>query len=117
MEPIKKLVIYGKKETAEDGAVIYNLQASNRDVSNQHEIQLEGNDKLLELVLDDGTSWMCDASTMHEVFPELDPALKPPGSRDMQPDVFVMTDSVDAPSTERGIDGKYSLNHLQIITK
>src|SRR5690606_33380879 len=117
MEPIKKLVVYGKKETAEDGAVIYNLQASNRDVSNQHEIQLEGNDKLLELVLDDGTSWICDASTMHEVFPELDPALKPPGSRDMQPDVFVMPDSVDAPSTERGVVGKIALKLLKLFAK
>ncbi len=117
MEPIKKLVVYGRKETAEDGAVIYNLQASNRDVSNQHEIQLGENDKLLELVLDDGTSWMCDASTMHEVFPELDPALKPPGSRDMQPDVFVMPDSVDAPSTERGIVGKIALKLLKVFAK
>ncbi|WP_410004817.1 CHAT domain-containing protein [Aequorivita nionensis] len=117
MEPIKKLVVYGEKETDAEGAVVYNLQASNRDVSNQHEIQLGENDKLLELVLDDGTSWMCDASTMHEVFPELDPALKPPGSRDMQPDVFVMPDSVDAPSTERGIVGKIALKLLKVFAK
>ncbi|SRX72966.1 CHAT domain-containing protein [Aequorivita antarctica] len=117
MDPIKKLVVYGKKETSEDGAVVYNLQASNRDVSNQHEIQLEANDKLLELVLDDGTSWMCDASTMHEVFPELDPALKPPGSRDMQPDIFVMPDSVEAPSTERGIVGKIAVKLLKVFAK
>ncbi|SRX55204.1 CHAT domain-containing protein [Aequorivita sp. CIP111184] len=117
MEPIKKLVVYGKKETDEEGAVVYNLQASNRDVSNQHEIQLEANDKLLELVLDDGTSWMCDASTMHEVFPELDPALKPPGSRDMQPDIFVMPDSVEAPSTERGIIGKIAVKLLKVFAK
>lgn len=117
MEPIKKLVVYGKKEINEEGAVVYNLQASNRDVSNQHEIQLAANDKLLELVLDDGTSWMCDASTMHEVFPELDPALKPPGSRDMQVDVFVMPDSVEAPSTERGIIGKIAVKLLKVAAK
>ncbi len=117
MEPIKKLVVYGKKETDEEGAVVYNLQASNRDVSNQHEIELEANDKLLELVLDDGTSWMCDASTMHEVFPELDPALKPPGSRDTQPDVFVLPDSVETPSTERGIIGKIAVKLLKVFAK
>ncbi len=117
MEPIKKLVVYGKKETNEEGAVVYNLQASNRDVSNQHEIELEKNDKLLELVLDDGTTWMCDASTMHEVFPELDPALKTPGSRDMQPDVFVLPHSVDAPSTERGIIGKIAVKLLKVFAK
>ena len=69
MEPIKKLVVDGQKEINEAGAIVYNLQASNRDVSNQHEIELAKNDKLLELILVDGTSWMCDASTMHEVFP------------------------------------------------
>lgn len=117
MEPIKKLVVYGKKETEQDGVVVYNLQASNRDVSNQHEIHLEANDKLLEVVLDDGTSWMCDASTMHEVFPELDPALKPPGSRDVQPEVFVLPDSVETPSTERGIIGKIAVRLLKVAAK
>ena len=117
MEPIKKLVVYGNKETDEEGAIVYNLQTSNRDVSNQHEIKLEGNDKLLQLVLDDGTSWMCDASTMHEVFPELDPALKPPGSRDLHPDVFVLPDSVEAPATERGIIGKIAVKLLKVFAK
>ena len=117
MEPIKKLVVYGEKLTDEDGAVVYNLQSSNRDVSNQHEIHLAENDKLLELVLDDGTSWMCDASTMHEVFPELDPALKPPGSREMQPDVFVLPESVEAPATERGIIGKIAVKLLKVFAK
>jgi tetratricopeptide (TPR) repeat protein/pimeloyl-ACP methyl ester carboxylesterase len=117
MEPIKKLVVYGKKEIDAEGAVVYNLQANNRDISNQHEIELEENDKLLELILSDGTSWMCDASTMHEVFPELNPALKPPGSRDMHPDVFVMPDSVEAPATERGIIGKIAVKLLKVFAK
>lgn len=117
MEPIKKLVVYGKKETDQEGVVVYNLQASNRDVSNQHDINLAENDKLLELVLDDGTTWMCDASTMHEVFPELDPALKPPGSRDMHSDIFVLPESVDAPATERGIIGKIAVKLLKVFAK
>lgn len=117
MEPIKKLVVYGNKQIDEDGAIVYDLQSSNRDVSNQHEIELEGNDKLLQLVLDDGTTWMCDASTMHEVFPELDPALKPPGSRDMQPDIFVLPSSVEAPATERGLIGKIALKLLKVFAK
>ena len=117
MEPIKKLVVYGKKETDADGAIVYNLQASNRDVSNQHEIGLAENDKLLQLVLDDGTTWMCDASTMHEVFPELDPALQPPGTRDLQPEVFVLPGSVETPATERGIVGKIALRMLKVFAK
>ncbi len=117
MEPIKKLVVYGEKETAADGGVIYNLQGSNRDVANQHEIPLAANDKLLHLVLEDGTTWMCDASTLHEIFPEIDPALKPPGSRDLQPEVFVMPEAVDAPATERGIIGKIAVKLLKVFAK
>ncbi|WP_310993265.1 CHAT domain-containing protein [Aequorivita marina] len=117
MEPIKKLVVYGEKQTDEEGAVVYNLQSSNRDVSNQHEIQLAKNDSLLEFVLDDGTSWMCDASTMHELFPELDPAIKPPGTRAAQPNEFVLPDSLDAPATERGVIGKIALKLLRVFAK
>lgn len=117
MEPIKKLVVYGQKEINEEGAIVYNLQASNRDVSNQHEIELEKNDKLLELILVDGTSWMCDASTMHEVFPELDPALKSSGNRDNQIEVFVLPDSIEAPATERGIIGKIAVKLLKVFAK
>lgn len=117
MEPIKKLVVYGQKEINEEGAIVYNLQSSNRDVSNQHEIELEKNDKLLELILVDGTSWMCDASTMHEVFPELDPALKSSGNRDNQVEVFVLPDSIEAPATERGIIGKIALKLLKVFAK
>ncbi|MEM0517265.1 CHAT domain-containing protein [Aequorivita flava] len=117
MEPLKKLVVYGNRETDEEGAIVYNLQTTNRDASNQHEVHLEANDKLLQLVLADGTSWMCDASTMHEVFPELDPALKPPGSRDAQPEIFVLPDSVETPATERGIIGKIALKLLKVFAK
>ncbi|MRT17605.1 CHAT domain-containing protein [Vitellibacter sp. q18] len=117
MEPIKKLVVYGEKETTADGGVSYNLQASNRDAANQHEIPLAANDKLLQLVLEDGTSWMCDAATLHEVFPELDPALKPPGSRDLQPEIFVMPEAVEAPATERGIIGKIAVKLLKVFAK
>ena len=117
MEPIKKLVVYGNKEADADGADVYNLTGSNRDVSHQHEIPLSENDKLLEFILDDGTSWMCDASTMHEIFPELDPALKPPGSRDMEVEVFVLPEAMEAPATERGIIGKIALKLLKVFVK
>lgn len=117
MQPIKNLVVYGEKGTDDYGAIVYNLHSSNRDVSNLHEIHLEENDKLLELILEDGTSWMCDASTMHEVFPELDPALKPPGTRDVKPDFYVLPNSIEAPSTERGIVGKIALKILKVFAK
>lgn len=117
MEPIKKLVLYGSKEIHADGEIVYNLLANNRDVSHQHEIALSENDKLLEFILDDGTSWMCDASTMHEIFPELDPALKPPGNRDVEVAVFVLPQAMETPATERGIIGKIALKLLKVFAK
>ncbi|MBT0609189.1 CHAT domain-containing protein [Aequorivita echinoideorum] len=116
MEPIQKLVVYGHKETTLDDVIVYNLQSVNRDISNQHTISLQQGDKL-QLVLEDGTTWMCDASTLHEIYPELDPALRPPGTRDILPEVFVLPSSVEAPATERGIIGKIALKLLKIFTK
>src|SRR5690606_31503808 len=60
---------------------------------------------------------MCDASTLHEIYPELDPALKPPGTRDLQPDVFVLPESVEATATERGIAGKIVVKLLKVFNK
>lgn len=118
MEPINKLLIYGTK-TRVEGADVYLLEPGSRDVSKTHEISLKDNDKLLELVLsdDEETTWFCDASTLHEVFPELDPALKASGTREISDEVFVMPASIDAPATERGIIGKIAVKLLKVFLK
>ncbi len=117
MVPINTLVIYGTKETEEDGSIVYNLKAPTRDAVNRHEVGLKENDKLLELVLEDGTSWMCDASTLHEVYPELDPALKPSGDRSLPRDEFELPTQIQSSASERGFLGKIVVTLLKVVLK
>ncbi|RMA64832.1 lecithin:cholesterol acyltransferase [Ulvibacter antarcticus] len=100
-----------------DGNFIYNLVSSNRAGADSHEIDLEKDGDLMEFELDDGTIWMCDASTMHEIYPELDPAVNPSLNRDGKDGVFVLEPTIDAPSTERGIIGKIAIKVLKIFAK
>ncbi|OAB81463.1 CHAT domain-containing protein [Cochleicola gelatinilyticus] len=122
MKPINTLVVYGKKVLVEEKigdeneeVLVYNLESSNRDSSNQHKVSLEN--KIIELVLEDGTVWMCDASTLHEIYPELDPALKPKATRSNTPEEFVLPGTIDAPITERGIIGKFVVKVLKLFAK
>ena len=126
MKPIEKLIIHGTRTEidTDDKSWIkeghtYFLSGSNRDGENQHAIALEKNDKLLEFELEDGTKWMCDAATLHEVYPELDPALRPETDRDSEGEtgVFVLPTTVDAPATERGIVGKVAVKVLRVFVK
>jgi len=120
MELLKNLVVHGTKEKKKIGGEtveIYTLESSNRDSSNKNTISLEDNNKVIELTLDDGTTWMVDATTMHEVFPELDPALGKSSNRSGDNFEFVLPGSVDAPATERGIIGKIALKLLKVFTK
>ncbi|MGB3344997.1 MAG: CHAT domain-containing protein [Aequorivita sp.] len=116
MEPIKKLIIYGEKEhTSNINEEVYNLQASNRDIAPKHEIDLEG--KTIHLELSDGVTWMCDASTLHEVYPELDQKINKSAHRDGSAEAFVLPASIDAPPTERGIIGKIAVKVLKLVAK
>ncbi len=120
MEPINKLIVYGTKLPSEDPDLdIYELEVGKRDLTSTHEIDLKGNNKLLELVLGDEeeTTWFCDASTLHEVFPELDPALRASGNREAGEDTFVMPATLDAPATERGIIGKIAVKLLKVFAR
>lgn len=116
MEPIKKLIIYGEKYV--DPSVneeVYHLQVSNRDLAPQHEVDLEG--KTIELQLSDGVTWMCDASTLHEVYPELDIKINKSAQRDGGTEAYVLPGSIDAPPTERGIIGKIAVKVLKLVAK
>ncbi|MGB7396092.1 MAG: hypothetical protein WA913_17050, partial [Pricia sp.] len=115
MDTIKNLVVFGSEKEIEAGKE-YQLKSSNRDAAEKHDILLEENDKLLEFVLDDGTTWMCDASTLHEVYPELDPALERK-RRDGDPEKFELPTTIDAPATERGIVGKVAVKILRVFFK
>lgn len=117
MEPLKKLIVHGTKEKNNDGSTVYYLEPSNRDTDNRNEIELKDNDQILKLTLDDGTTWMVDPSTLHEVFPEMDPALQSSAQRDGDTFDFVLPAAVDAPATDRGIIGKIALKILTVFVK
>jgi len=126
MKPIEKLIVHGTKTKIDiddkswmkEGQT-YFLSGRTRDAGNQHAIELEKNDKLLEFELEDGTKWMCDAATLHEVYPELDPALRTESDRDTDEHngAFVLPATVDAPPTERGIVGKIAVKILRVFVK
>lgn len=119
MESLKKLVVHGTKEVNLDGSITYSLESSNRDADNRNEISLVGNNELLELTLsdDEGTSWVVDKNTMHELFPGMDPAIPGSQHRGEAGDEFVLPGSMDAPATERGIVGKIALKLLTVFKK
>ena len=117
MKPIKKLVLHGKKETLTDGSIVYRLESNNRDASNQHEVILKDDNKILEFVLEDNVTWRCDPSTLHEVFPHIDPALKHSENRDATVDTLVLPNHIDAAATDRGIIGKIAIKLLKVFAK
>jgi len=116
MTPVKKLIIHGTKEVHGE-VTTYILEPVKRDGTNTNTLKLDDNDQIIELTLDDGTTWMVDPSTLHEVFPEIDPALDTPAKRDGDPTVFVMPGSMEAPATKRGIIGKIAVKLLKVFAK
>lgn len=119
MDPIKKLIVFGNEEKDKDGNLQYTLQAPMRDASNRHALDLADNDRIIELTLDDeaGTTWMVDAESLHEIYPELNPALRPPGQRDAVSDETILPMYVSGESTDRGIVGKIAVKVLKLFAK
>ena len=117
MEPLKKLIVRGTVEESGDGVTTYYLAVSNRDSADVHEIELKEKDPLIELTLDDGTTWMVDATTIHEVFPEIDPAINSGAQRGGDFLEFEIPSSISAPSSERGIIGKIAIKLLKVFVK
>lgn len=114
MSAIPKLIFYGEETLSPDGSLVYNIATAKRDVTNRHEINLDKNDKILDLTFDDGTTWMCDASTLHEVFPQADPVVSRAMNRggDIEIPVYL-----EADEQQRGIIGKIALKTLKLFAK
>ena len=119
MDPIKKLVVFGSKEKKSDGIEIYNLEPAARDAVNRHDIVLKDNDKIIELVLDDddGTTWMCDATTLHEIYPELHPKVGDLKRGESLREEFVLPTSISSGSSEHRFIGKIALKIIKIFAK
>lgn len=116
MKPIKNLIIHGTKEELGDGVTTYVLEPMKRDGTNSHTVKIDDNDQFLEMTLEDGTTWMVDPATLHEVFPELDPAINT-SSRDGDTESVEMPQSMVAPATQRGIIGKIAVKLLKVFAK
>ncbi|HEX5026123.1 MAG TPA: hypothetical protein VFV68_12665, partial [Agriterribacter sp.] len=118
MLPIRNLVVYGQKKADPiDGSVTYVVESSNRDADNKHTISLEEKDKQLEFVFSDDTIWICDAATLHELYPEADVATKPPGERSLGDGSFELPASIQSPGSERGIVGTIALKLVKVFAK
>ena len=118
MQPINKLLVHAsKKENTDDGSVIYKIESSQRDASNRHEIPLK-KDTLLQFEFDDKkkTKWMCDPSTLHELFPEAD-AVVSPKTRSQMADGFEIPTAIECGTKERGIAGKVALKLLKVLAR
>ena len=116
MQPINKLFLHASKpELTEDGSVIYQIESSQRDASNRHEIPLK-KDTLLQFEFDDNTKWMCDPTTLHELFPEADAAISPKTRSQLQ-DGFELPGAISPPGAERGIAGTIALKLLKVLAK
>lgn len=117
MQPITKLIVHAQKKDSKDGSVTYEIASSQRDSSNEQEIPLE-KDTLLQFQFDDDTKWMCDPSTLHEVFPEADAVIHTK-TRSQAEDGFKLPTEIKASgtATERGIVGKIGLKLLKVLAK
>ncbi|MEO5684686.1 MAG: CHAT domain-containing protein [Chitinophagaceae bacterium] len=116
MNQLRNLVVYGQKETSlADNSVVYVLESSNRGADNKHVIALDDKDKQMEFVFADGTTWFCDAATLHELYPEADPAIRPPGQRSGDNDSFELPPTIQSPAAERGIIGSIAVKMLKVF--
>ena len=122
MTPLKSLAIYGTKigESQDEilGNVIvttYKLEPNTRDGSKK--ITLSLSNKVVELVLEDGSTWMCDESTLYEIYPELDPAIPSNDTRDQKNGEYILPNTISQPGDERGIIGKIVVKFLRVFIK
>jgi hypothetical protein len=114
---IKKLLVRGQEQAVvvAPGTSLkleksYLLNAGNRAAQQEIEIDIKDNDKLLEFVFDDNTTWMCDASSMHELFPEA------AATRDGG-DAYELPTGIRNNDAERGLFGDIALKILNVFAK
>lgn len=115
---IKNLTIRGEKQALPEAGTstlqpleTYVISGANRDAQKAHTIDVQSNDKLLEFVFDDGTTWMCDATTLHELFPDVE---LPNRAADNS---FELPSAITSTSSERGIFGDMALKLLNVFAK
>ena len=116
---IKNLNVKGEKQSVPAASTTshlqpiesYKISGANRDVQKAHTINIEGNDKLLEFVFDDDTTWMCDAATLHELFPGAGASNRSVNSS------FELPAAISNSNSERGLFGSMALKLLNVFKK
>jgi len=87
---------------------VYDLSSDSRGASEEHEIDVQ--DKVLEFVYEDDTAWLCDAKTLHELYPEAENPQR--GSAG-----FVVPSIIKSNAAERGIGGEVAAKLLKVFAK
>jgi hypothetical protein len=116
---VKTLSVIGEKQPMPVSATpspfqpvaSYWLSAINRDQQVPHEIKIENNDKVLEFIFEDNTTWLCDAGNLHELFPDMDSSTR--GTEDS----FQIPPTLQSSVSERGIFGGIALKILNVFLK
>lgn len=117
MQSIKNLTVYGQKEENADGSVTYILEPVKRDTNNKLNIPLDDNSKQLEFVFGDNTTWLCDAETLYELYPEADVVTKTPGQRSLDSDSFELPPTLQMQTAERGMVADIAVKFLKVFAK
>jgi len=112
-----KMLVRGQKQEvpaapAEQGlqlTEVYTIAGATRELTAQHEIDLSG-DKVAEFVFDDDTTWLCDAGSLHDLFPDADSS-----TRSGEP--FVLPSALVNPNSDRGFFGDIALKLVRVFIK
>ena len=121
---INKIIIRGKAASADNvfrgdtrtiepvGTLIpeavYELSPSDRDF--QQEIALDISEKIIELTFEDGTTWMCDGATLHDLYPAAEHLQR-------ATDGFILPPSLKSTDGERSLIGEIAAKLLKVFAK
>ncbi|MBV4356773.1 CHAT domain-containing protein [Pinibacter aurantiacus] len=112
----KQLIVKGELKNAGVSSIkgaelkaSYQIGAATRGTQDSHAIDLDNPDHLLEFVFDDDSSWMCDAATLHELFPDV--------NIPNRAGEFVVPTAIANVDSERGIVGQAALKLLNVFVK
>ncbi|RYF97739.1 MAG: hypothetical protein EOO02_20330, partial [Chitinophagaceae bacterium] len=90
---------------------VFIIQAPDRSTSKPVNITIQDNNKVLEFVFQDDTTWICDSSTLHELFPDIEAA-----NRSIA-EPYLVPQTLEQSESERGIASGIALKFLKVYLK
>ena len=115
---VSKIKLFGDKELGSADVEIEGLKLEAKYIPGKptrdgsvaaHDIEL-GADKVAEFVFEDGTAWICDASSLHDLFPETENTKR-------SGEIFVLPANIKNTGNDRGIIGDIAIKIVKIFTK